>query len=399
MHQATFRSFDVQVLAGVETTPGTKQTLTPAANAVRTYGQTEGWNFEDISDPEENRGVLDVPGPEIGGGNAELGFRCALKGSGVGGTPPEFDALLRGCGFQATALASAEADMAASSGPDSIGLGANASSVDGFYVGMAIYLTIGPGAGQKNVITAYDGSSKTATVAWAWATAPEAMVTFYDIPPNVLYRPASLDQETVTIQAFDSANESAEPGRLVELYGAMGTMSLDIPLRGRPVIQFTFTGIPEEPVEAARPTGLVLDGTNAIPFLDAMVALGAPGGGAAAVALSQISADLGSTVQQPDNPAAKYGFDYAQQTARQITGSFQPRMDKPSVRNPVRDFITSTAQGLWAVWGGSSGNRVALSLPSVTYTSTPKTDVNGYAHQDVAFGADSADNGLVLCFH
>lgn len=64
----------------------------------------------------------------------------------------------------------------------SITLDASASAVTDFYEGAVIYLTGGTGAGQINMCTAYNGTSKLATVAQAWETTPDATTTFAIIP-------------------------------------------------------------------------------------------------------------------------------------------------------------------------------------------------------------------------
>ncbi len=53
-----------------------------------------------------------------------------------------------------------------------IGLAANASSVNNAYNGMFIRIISGTGSGQTRQITAYNGSTKVATVAPAWPTTP-----------------------------------------------------------------------------------------------------------------------------------------------------------------------------------------------------------------------------------
>ena len=54
-----------------------------------------------------------------------------------------------------------------------IDLNANASAVDDFYIGQLIVITAGTGKGQARACTDYDGESKEATIAPAWATAPD----------------------------------------------------------------------------------------------------------------------------------------------------------------------------------------------------------------------------------
>ena len=63
-------------------------------------------------------------------------------------------------------------------------LDAKASAVDGYYVGMEIYLTQNTGAGQRRVISAYVGATRVATVA-AWTVVPDNTSTYQISALNV----------------------------------------------------------------------------------------------------------------------------------------------------------------------------------------------------------------------
>ena len=54
-----------------------------------------------------------------------------------------------------------------------IDLDAGASDVDDYYKGMLIAIVLGTGAGQARACTAYDGTTRIATVGPAWATSPD----------------------------------------------------------------------------------------------------------------------------------------------------------------------------------------------------------------------------------
>lgn len=57
-------------------------------------------------------------------------------------------------------------------------LSTNARSEDGVYIGFPIEITGGSGTGQSPTITAYDGSSRTATINSPWSQLPDATSTF-----------------------------------------------------------------------------------------------------------------------------------------------------------------------------------------------------------------------------
>ncbi len=69
-------------------------------------------------------------------------------------------------------------NTAAAGGTDTITLDASASASDGFYRGMVIRLTAGTGSGQIRQVVAYNGTTKVATVSYAWGTPPDVTTTF-----------------------------------------------------------------------------------------------------------------------------------------------------------------------------------------------------------------------------
>lgn len=81
-----------------------------------------------------------------------------------------------------TGLQSFRSNTAQAGGATSITLDASASSTTDFFVGAWIVLTGGTGVGQARVCTAYNGTTKAATVAPAWATNPDNTTTFAVMP-------------------------------------------------------------------------------------------------------------------------------------------------------------------------------------------------------------------------
>jgi type IV pilus assembly protein PilW len=77
--------------------------------------------------------------------------------------------------FQSS-LCSAVAQLGSTS--TTIKLAANSNGTDGFYVGKTIRLLSGTGGGQTRSITAYNGTSKVATVNTAWATTPDSSTNY-----------------------------------------------------------------------------------------------------------------------------------------------------------------------------------------------------------------------------
>jgi hypothetical protein len=69
-------------------------------------------------------------------------------------------------------LASTNEGLAQGGGASSITLNANASSIDNTYVGQSVVVRTGTGQDQSRVVSAYNGTTKVATVAQPWITQP-----------------------------------------------------------------------------------------------------------------------------------------------------------------------------------------------------------------------------------
>lgn len=99
---AARKSIDAAILAKIEATYGTDPTPTPAANALRVYGQSvEPFNAKMI--PEEYLRVYAGGFNElIGAINKKVSFSVSLSGSGAAGTAPAYGPLLRACAWAET---------------------------------------------------------------------------------------------------------------------------------------------------------------------------------------------------------------------------------------------------------------------------------------------------------
>jgi hypothetical protein len=379
-----------------EAASGTEETPTPGANAVRVRNLKHSMQFDNI-DTNYHQSSLSVPAPIVGGGMGMLDFEFDLKGSGAGGTAPEVDPILRANGLQAVVTAAAVTGTAAAGAASSITLAAGASAVDNIYVGMPINLTAGPGAGAWNVISAYNGTTKVATVAAPWANVPSGATpttgTSYSIPANTLYRPISTGLETLTGWAYQ--NRRTGLSRLRKLVGAAGTMQLRA--NPRSLIQVTekLTGIiPGAPTDVTAPTTPTFQTQQARPVLNALAFLGG-----SALKFNEYSFDLGNTVGQFDNPAAANGYDIGSVVSRNSTGRLVPNLSLVATRDTVQDWLSSQARSFWLRTGTAAGDRVSLYNPALRYTGHEEVDVRGFAAEGVPFSCDAADAEIFICFH
>jgi len=102
-----------------------------------------------------------------------------------------------------TGLQTVRSNTAQAGGATSITLDASASATDNFYNGQRVYLTGGTGAGQDRLVTAYNGTTKVATVDHAWATNPDATSTFAVKPDG------RCDVEALSLDATAADNAEA----------------------------------------------------------------------------------------------------------------------------------------------------------------------------------------------
>src|SRR5262249_27385977 len=94
----------------------------------------------------------------------------------------------------------------AGSSSTSIKLDTGASALSNTYLGDSIVITGGTGVGQSRTITAYNGSTKLATVDTAWTTIPDNTSTFEIDPVTVFSGRALAGSSSTTIKLDGSAS-------------------------------------------------------------------------------------------------------------------------------------------------------------------------------------------------
>ncbi|MCH4564160.1 neuraminidase-like domain-containing protein [Halomonas sp. EGI 63088] len=102
-------------------------------------------------------------------------------------------------------------------GSDDITLAQSASDDDGAYQNDYVVLTDGPGAGQRRLISAYDGAQHVAQVAKAWETAPDDTSTY--VIERIVARGnvQAASSDTLTLDARASNLDDAYDGMTVYL--------------------------------------------------------------------------------------------------------------------------------------------------------------------------------------
>ncbi len=383
---AALRSMNAALLAKIETTEGVDASPVAGSDAVLVENPQITFN-PNMVQTKEVTGSLDSRGPIAGGMTVQLTFDVLLKGSGAAGTAPEWGDLLKACGWAETvtsaAIPVAVEACAAGGTTTSAVLGTSASSTAQAYRGMPIAFT---GAVVANSFIADYTAGKVATVTDTLSGGPIA-TTNYQIPANVLYKPASTSIPSVTLYLYLD-------GLVYKVAGCRGNASLKLQSGNLGRISFTFTGMFLSKTDAGVPAGLVYDGTRP-PLWK---------GGKALInrvvsAMASMSVEFGNQLTNPDNPNATEGFDPSIITARNMTGSCDPLEALVATRDSMAAFRAGTSQVIHASYGAVAGNRVGVTKPAAFFTNLQPGDRNGLMTSTHQYACTGQDAGAFLCLY
>lgn len=377
------------VTAKVETTSGTDAVPTAADNAVLVEEPRATPNME-LEQTDEVTGSLDRTQSIVGGGYMERTHRFFAKGSGSAGTEPEFTPYLQAAALGLTNLASAQDDTAQAGTSSSITLAAGATSAD--LTGFVITLDGGTGDGQTRVITAYDGTTKVASVYPDWTTTPDATST-YVVHAGSLFVPVSTALKTITDYLYKK-NSGAGNAILEKLVGAAANLSFAMQTRQTGKFTATLRGKLADPAEVANPTGAVFDSVRPRPLRDADAVLGG-----STVCFRNFTLDFGNEIVMADCPGEEYGYEAARVVERKPTGRINPKLVTLSSRNAFADMVAGRAKELWLNWGEDEGNRVSIYIPQLVYTGKEDDDLDGISADGLPFEAVGADAWCFILFY
>lgn len=147
----------------------------------------------------------------------------------VGGAVPPCGIALRAAGHSEVIRNTDLTGTAQGGTTTSVTLAASASAVDNFYLGEPIQV-----GSQIGMITAYNGTTKVATVSIAWTSAP-TNATPYSILANVRYLPVTDGPESFSLRYNID-------GKQFQFLGARGTVQADLNVSQIPLFNFTVTG-------------------------------------------------------------------------------------------------------------------------------------------------------------
>lgn len=291
-------------------------------------------------------------------------FEVEMAGSGSAGTAPAYGPLLRACGFAETILAAAVTGTAQAGAASTITLAAAASAVDNAYKFMTIRTTGGTGSGQSRVVSAYNGTTKVATVSEAWTTTPDATTT-YSIDAQVVYSPIS--------DAFESSTLYFNvDGVLHKLTGARGAVDWSLSAKKIPVFKFAFTGLYSAVADAAAPSVILTAWQKPVP-VNGVNTTGLRIHGYTGAVLSEMSMNMANSVVF----RSLVGAESVLITDRKPAGSLTIEAVSVATKDwwaSIKDAVTAP---LSVTHGIVAGNKVKIDAPAVQLFNPAYQDLDG----------------------
>jgi hypothetical protein len=399
-----FRSSNAQLAAVVQGSQGTEGAPNAASDAVRVYGDHPiGWGaeFNRIDTDYANASVsTSAPTISLGKGTMKVGAYLTPSSTPGAASDPDYGRLLMGCGMMETKTAANITGTAqAGSTSSTLKLAAGASAVDNIYVGMPVQLTGGTGATGTpiRIITAYNGTSKVATVFPNWDVTPDN-TTGYKIPKNSLYSPITTAQSYLTLWGYQHNSASGGLSRRRRIYDAMGTCVFTGKPRGIIQAAFDFQGrIAAVPDDVAKPSAPTPLGIDPQPLQGAACYLGAGTAASQKIKFTDWSLDLGNEVQCFDDPNDSFGYDSAEIVKRDTKVSLTLNAQDIATRNNFAVAQAMTNQPLWIMWGALGTTGVCVYNPGVRITNIGLDNAQGWQAEKVDFDCTGADTESYIC--
>lgn len=319
--------------------------------------------------------------------NTQVGisFSVELAGSGTAGTAPRYADLLRACRTSQTSNGAAVTGSATAGSAGSITLAAGTSSENNFYNGQIITITSGTGSGSTGVITAYNGTTKAATVVPFGASFTPAASSGYSIGAWTAFKPISnidgvADTSVTIYYNIDGVQH--------KLLGCRGNVALNANLGEIPSLQFTMTGVYVTPTDTAQSTYTLAYTNQAVPlvFRDDNVKgfrfFGRSG------CLQMVSFDFGNQIVYRERIGCAKRVDLID---AQASGQVMMEATTMAAFNPFTQALTEGSYGtLSFVHGTTAGNRCALVVPQCDLGNPSYSTDNGVEMINLPFTAPPA---------
>jgi tail tube protein len=206
---------------------------------------------------------------------------------------------------------------------------------------------------------------------------------------SVTYKPASSALKSITIYFY-------EDGLLRKITGARGNCNFSGEVGGPGKFSFSFTGHYSAPTDVALATP-TFDTT--VPSVWLGMSSFLVDGFAAVV--TKFAFDMGNEIAKPGTIIAADGYGEIRITRRNVTGSLDPEQTLVATYNWISKWQT-VATGAFATGtlGTVAGNRYAITMPALTWSSLAPGDKEGISTFEAAFEAreSTADDEISLVY-
>jgi hypothetical protein len=389
---ATFiRTRPQTLLAKVESSEGVDPTPTAAANAIKV--ENVNWTeTPNVIQSNEVSGALDVSPPLIGGVKTAVTFDVWVKARALGSTAPDMSPLLKACGMTetltTTSIPAAPEALAAGGSTTTAVLGASATGTANLYTGMPI--TFSGTVSGDSFIAAYS-AAKLATLTDIMSGALVA-TTNYVIPINALYRFASSSLTSATLWLY-------RDGKKLMGIGCRGTFTMQWVSGEGIKFSFSFMGVWVQATDTANVSGTFNDTTKLV-WRGTTSAVSRMRWNRILAQCKTLTFDAGNTVVRPDNPEGVEGYDPAQITLRNASGSFDPLETLLATRDILADMRNNTARIVHARAGTAAGARVAVTAANCYATQNNQGgDRDGFSTEAVNFRCTGDNDAFSICFY
>ncbi|HCV01728.1 MAG TPA: hypothetical protein DG048_03690 [Pseudoalteromonas sp.] len=281
-----------------------------------------------------------------------ISITTELAGSGTAATASKLDALFRSCGFNVQALGSALTGSSQAGSANSITLAASGpSATDGYYVGHRVAIVSGTGNGHSGLITAYNGTTKVATVVASTATFVPGSSSGYSISAGNKYSPISSSFESCTIKFNNSGVQHVATG-------CRGTFSLALSTDAIPSVIFNMQGSYNAPTDTSL-SGTYTNQTTPVLFKQGNTSASSVLGYTSA-AIQSLNVDISNDLVSRELVGATKSTII---TNRAPSGEIV--IEAPTIAQ--KDYFTiannNTTGVISCLHGDSAGNRIGLVMP------------------------------------
>lgn len=366
----------------IEATTGTRATVTPADYGLEVTDLTAASNVEQI---EKNtfRGSISGTPSRIGKLSATVELGGELKNSGTAGTVPRIDTILKAARMARESVQSVTVGTATGAFVRGVTILTGATS-------HATVLALGLEAGVLYFVTKSGtlSTGETLTGGTFSATTSGAPVS----GSGYLYSPASsaASEATVSLDVCDG-------GLLKQVYGAASTFSLTLSTTEYPKWAASFSGIAHAATwgtKAPVVSGIVYEAHSPAIVTEARLAVG----GTYAPVASQITLDLGNSVNLIENLNSATWYAHAVVTQRQATGSFQVLADLDASADLYAALFAGSPASLEFSIGKGEGTQIDVICPAVQYKGIAESDSNSFLVQTINLGLNGDDQELLMWF-